>query len=309
MDQPIDRRAAFKAALAVGLAGTGGAASAASEPSPTPVAAPSRGRLTLDMVQPNPGQPPPQTAYLDPAFLRARSYGAVVIEHAIEGTATFDAYDPGLIPKDSDEARLAGRLRGEIAARIAAAKSQGLAAYAWVQYLVLPKRLLARHGAAMVDAAGRIDLARPATQAVVAAFTRELLFTFPNLDGLVVRTGEIYLQDLPYHAARVAAPGAGAEDAIQAATAIIHGEQSHLALLSVLRQEVCVAAGRRLIYRTWDFGDNFHNNVRYYLGVTDRIEPPSIRPWAGGAILRSSRPSASWRPMARAPIPIMSPAA
>jgi hypothetical protein len=265
----LDRRDAFKAALVAGLGGAGLAVPAAAAPA-------RRALVTLDMVQPNPGAPDPRTAYLDPAFLRARGYGAMVIEHAIEGVATFAAFDPGLIAADSDEGRLAARLKTEIAARIARAKGQGLSVHAWIQYLVLPKRLLAKHGASLVDAAGRIDLERPATQAVTAAFTREILQALPDLDGLVVRTGEVYLQDLPYHATHVGA--AGADSAIQGATAIIHGERSHRALIGLLRQTVCVEAGRELTYRTWDFGDNFHNNTQYYLGVTDQIAPhPKLR--------------------------------
>jgi hypothetical protein len=266
----IDRRGAFKATL---FAGLGGAAALAQAPA-AQASAPRRTLALMDMVHANPGVAPPHTAYLDPAFLRARGYGAVVVEQAIEGVATFGAYDPGLIPKDSDEARLAAKLKSEIGARIADAKRAGLSVYAWVQYVVLPKRLLAKHGAKLVDPAGRIDVRLPATQAVLRAFTLEILQTFPDLDGLVVRTGEIYLQDLPYHAARVpSATALHAESQIQAGTAITHGEESHRALLTLLREVVCVGSDRTVMYRTWDFGDNFHNNPRYYLGVTDRIAP------------------------------------
>jgi hypothetical protein len=268
----MDRREALKAALAAGLGG----ASALAESPAAEASASSRPLALMDMVHANPGAAPPHTAYLDPAFLRARGYGAVVVEQAIEGVATFSAYDRGLIPDDSDEARLAAKLKAEIGARITTAKQAGLLVYAWVQYVVLPKRLLAKHGAKLVDAVGRIDVRLPATQAVLRAFTREILQTFPDLDGLVVRTGEIYLQDLPYHAARVpSATGPHAESQIQAGTAIIHGEESHRALLNLLREVVCVGANRSVIYRTWDFGDNFHNNPRYYLGVTDQIAPHS----------------------------------
>jgi hypothetical protein len=271
----IDRRDAFKAAL---FAGLGGAAALAGAPN-AKASASRRALALMDMVHANPGAAPPPTAYLDPAFLRARGYGAVVIEQAIEGVATFGAYDPGLIPEDSDEARLAAKRKAEIGARIAEAKRAGLRVYAWVQYVVLPKRLLAKHGAKLVDPAGRIDVRLPATQAVLRAFTLEILTTFPDLDGLVVRTGEIYLQDLPYHAARVpSATAPDAESQIQAGTAINHGEESHRALLNLLREVVCMAEDRTVIYRTWDFGDNFHNNPRYYLGVTDQIAAhPKLR--------------------------------
>jgi hypothetical protein len=267
----IDRREALTAALFAGLGGVAAMAGAA----PTAEAStPRRALALMDMVHANPGAAPPHTAYLDPAFLRQRGYGAVVIEGGIEGVATFGDYDPGLITQDSEEGRFAAKLKAAIGARIAAAKRAGLKVDAWVQYVVLPKRLLAKHGAKLVDPAGRIDVRLPATQAVLRAFTLEILHAFPDLDGLVVRTGEIYLQDLPYHAAQVASATAPqAESQIQAGTAISHGEESHRALLTLLREVVCVAAAKEVIYRTWDFGDNFHNNPRYYLGVADQIAP------------------------------------
>jgi hypothetical protein len=40
-----------------------------------------------------------------------------------------------------------------------------------------------------------------------------------------------------------------------------------------LRDEACVQRNKMVIYRTWDFGYNFHVNPQYYLKVTDAIEP------------------------------------
>lgn len=237
-------------------------------------AAPGGNRLlTMDLVYANPGGEDPETSYLDPRFLVRRGYDATVIEHAIEGTVLFQAYDPGLFPDSSDEAILATKRRAEISQRIRLSKASGLKVFAWVQYLALPRRLLERHGARMVDSSGRVDVRLPATQEIVRAFTAEIFAHFPQLDGMIVRTGEIYLHDLPYHGVQPPSGADATEDPIQGGTAITHGEQSHRALLTVLRDEVCVKANKALFYRTWDFGNNFHNNPKYYLNVTDSIAP------------------------------------
>jgi hypothetical protein len=138
-----------------------------------------------------------------------------------------------------------------------------------MQFIVLPKAVVARYKNEICDEQGRIDLQRPMTEKLVRAQVAELFDRCPSLDGIVVRTGEIYLHDTPYHAASANED----ESLIQANTAILHGPDSHIALLKILRDEVCVKRGKMVFYRTWDFGDNFHVNPKYYLKVTDAIEP------------------------------------
>ena len=53
----------------------------------------------------------------------------------------------------------------------------------------------------------------------------ELFEIFPHLDGLVIRTGETYLNDVPYHT------GNGP---------ITNRISSHVKLINLLRDEVCV---------------------------------------------------------------------
>jgi hypothetical protein len=150
-----------------------------------------------------------------------------------------------------------------------------------MQVLVLPKAVIAKYRSEIVDDRGRIDLALPKTQELFRVQLREIFQRLPDLDGLVIRTGEIYLQDLPYHAATVGGGGA-----TQGGTAILHGPQSHIDILNILREEVASKLNRVVVYRTWDFGYNFHTNPTYYLQVTNAIEPHpnllfSIRHQAG----------------------------
>jgi hypothetical protein len=228
--------------------------------------------LLLDMAMPNPGQPLPDSAYLDPQTLHQRGFNGQVLYSTIEGVPQFAASAPGAIASGSPEAQWANSTADALAARIDAAKQQGILVLAWMQCLVFPKAIVARFASEICDHRNRIDIARPRTQALLREQVAEIFARLPHLDGLVIRTGEIYLYGMPYHTAT--APKATEDHSLrQSSTAILNGEQSHKTLLEVLRSEVCERHNKHLVYRTWDFGNNFHTNPRYYLAVTDAIAP------------------------------------
>jgi len=102
----------------------------------------------------------------------------------------------------------------------------------------------------------RIDIHKPFTQKVIRTQIAELFTRFPDLGGLVVRWGETYLVDTPYHTG---------------GNPIIHGVDSQVLLINLLRDEVCVKRNKQLFYRTW--GAHFHYDPDYYLKVTDQIQP------------------------------------
>jgi hypothetical protein len=226
-------------------------------------------RFVMDMVHDNPGEPLQPTSFRDPRKLADWGYNGQVLMAEADACETFDAIDPAILPK-GDKARVWIEQREKSLEQLAEkAHAANIKAYAWMQFIVLPKAIVARYKDELCDAQGRIDLQRPMTEELVRAQLAELFDRCPSLDGIVVRTGEIYLQDSPFHAASANAN----ESKMQSSTAIIHGPQSHIALLKILRDEVCVKRGKMVFYRTWDFGNNFHVNPKYYLKVTDAIEP------------------------------------
>jgi hypothetical protein len=105
------------------------------------------------------------------------------------------------------------------------------------------------------------DINRPLTQKLIRIQLAELFSTFPELDGLVIRFGETYLFDTPFHAGGNPVSAGGKA-----------GIEGHVKLINILRDEVCVRRNKKLFYRTWDFGF-FHTNPDVYLKITDRIEP------------------------------------
>jgi hypothetical protein len=89
----LNRRDAFRNPMATGL-GISAAPKVAAGARRARSASPQV--ETLDIVHADPGEPAPDTRYLDPAFLARRRCAAIVIEHAIEGVPLLTAYDPTL---------------------------------------------------------------------------------------------------------------------------------------------------------------------------------------------------------------------
>jgi hypothetical protein len=223
----------------------------------------------LDMSHKNPGEAAPVTAFLDPQFLAARGYNGQVIG-SIGGIQTFDDLAPGLLPAGSPERVWAERQAADLRDKVKAAHAAGLRCYAGTDMILLPKKLIGKFAGDICDAQGRIDISRPKTQEILRALLAESFRRVPDLDGIVVRTGEVYLEDYPYHAASRNFTGGKR----LGASAILHGPASHIELLRILREEVCVKLNKVVIYRTWSFGpDSFHENTNYYLKVTGTIAP------------------------------------
>lgn len=221
------------------------------------------------MVHIAPGESAPHTAFLDPHTLAELGYDGQVVLSVIEGVPTFDRLSVSPLPKNSAERAWANHVADHLDSQIEAAHAAGLRCLAWMQLVVFPIPVVQAYKSDICDAQGRIDVTLPMAQKLLRIQLGEIFDRFPRLDGLVIRTGEVYLHDLPFHASTAATE----QQKMQGATAILHGEQSHLALLRILREEVCVARGRSIYYRTWDFGNNFHSNPAYYLRVTENVAP------------------------------------
>ena len=87
---------------------------------------------------------------------------------------------------------------------------------------------------------------------------------FPEIDGFIIRVGETYLHDTPYHI------GNGA---------VKYGEKEKekaqfVKLIEFLKEEVSIKHQKKLFFRTWDcFPDRFHADREYYLDIVNKIEP------------------------------------
>lgn len=224
-------------------------------------------RYCFDMIHHNPGEAPFDTAFSDPGHLSDYGFNGQAFKH-INTVATLESVAPGVFPASEEERDWLDAFTADRVEEIRAAKAAGLDVYYHIDLFVLPKRIVEHFREEICDPeTGRISLLRPKTLELHAALFEEIFFRFPEIDGLIMRVGETYLFDTPFHT------GNGAihyTEALSAATKQEHFKR----LLHFLREEICVKHERKLIHRTWDTWPNrFHANRDFYLAVTDAIEP------------------------------------
>ena len=213
----------------------------------------------LDMVHNNPGEPLTKTFFNSSEYLKENGYNGKVLNDFTFAHAaiTFKKLNPNIFPEGSKELEWVKKAADQVRQNIKEAHNAGLRVYYFTDIIVLPKKLVDLYRNEICDANGKISFERTKTIEIHKIMLDELFETFPELDGLVIRTGETYLNNVPYHTGN---------------NPITNGEVSHVKLLNLLREEVCVKFNKKIFYRTWSFG-GMHDSVTYYLNVTNKIEP------------------------------------
>lgn len=216
--------------------------------------------FVLDMVHHNPGEPLTQTSFTNPQKLRSYGYNGQVINDFVFAHAalTFDKLDKRIFPEGSKEREWVKQAAEKVRSNIRLAKQAGLKVYYFTDIVVLPKKLVELYRDEICDEQGRITFDKPKTLEIHRLMFDELFETFPDLDGLIIRTGETYLNNVPYHT--------GGDP-------ITHQEESHIKIIKFLREEVAVKHNKMVFYRTWHPRGLFHVDPAYYLKVTNAIEP------------------------------------
>lgn len=213
----------------------------------------------LDMVHNNPGEPLTNSVFNDPKFLANNQFtGQVINDFTFAHAAvTFDKLNHDIFPKGSKERLWVENAAYKVQENIRKAHEAKIKVYYFTDIIVLPKKLVELYKSEICDANGKISFERPKTIEIHRIMLNELFDTFPDLDGLVIRTGETYLNNVPYHT------GNGP---------ITNGEESHVKLINLLLEEVCIKRNKKIFYRTWSFG-GIHEDPKYYVNVTNRIQP------------------------------------
>lgn len=210
--------------------------------------------LVLDMVHHNPGEKPYDTQYNDPAFIKDMGYNGKVY-FLFESPAlaiSWESVDADILPKGSDDRKWVDEKAAQIKKMYAASKAQGMDVYAMSDLVLFPKRLIEKYN--MEETFG--DPNNPLTAKFIRAQIKEIFTQFPAMDGLVVRIGETYLHDAPFHKGSIL-------DRQNADNTIIP-------LMKILREEICVKLNKKLIFRTWR---SFDVKMDTYMKVNDAIEP------------------------------------
>ena len=215
-------------------------------PSPLP--------LILDMVHHNPGGERYKSAFNLPEYLKQSGFNGKVyyLFDSPMLAINWDSVDPKICPKGSEYRKWVEKKAADLHAKFAACKKSGIKVYAMSDLILLPKTLVDMKN--LKDVLG--DPTNPKTEKYLRLALGQVFRDFPNFDGLVVRIGETYLQDAPYFYGKIDKK--------------TDPEKTIIPLLKILRDEVCVKAGKTLIFRTWL---SFDTKLKSYMYVSNAIEP------------------------------------
>lgn len=210
-------------------------------------------KYTMDMVHHNPGEVRFVTNYDKPERIKdAGAKGKVffLFDSGVLGV-NWASFDSTAIPLGSADRAWIDTKATEITQRYNAAKAAGLDVYCMSDLLLFPKKLLEKYGMTTRFK----DINDTLTQRLLREEIRMMFRDFPQLDGIVVRIGETYMQDAPYHS--------GGINNKTSSTVIIP-------LMQILREEVCVKLNKRVFFRTWW---SFDTNQTTYNEVSNAVEP------------------------------------
>jgi hypothetical protein len=215
--------------------------------------------ILMNMVHHNPGEAMTQTKYLDDHFLKSEGYNAKVyfLFEAAQFGIDWQKFDPAIFPAGDTTRHWVNNKARVLDSEYTATKKAGLKVYCMIDMIVLPAALVKKYKDSICDEKGRIDISKAFTEKCVRSLLNQMFDRFPQLDGLVVRTGETYLNDAPFYKGN---------------NPLIHGLQDHVTLLKILRDEVCVKRNKEIFYRTWDAGQ-LHSLPKDYLEVSNQVEP------------------------------------
>lgn len=161
--------------------------------------------LILDMVHHNPGEPLYKSAYEDPAVIKKMGYNGKVYFLFDSPTLAinWESVDPDILPQGSEERTWVDDKAARIHAQQKSCKDAGILPFAQADLILFPKRLIEKYGIQKTFG----DVSQPLTQKLLRAQIAEIFEQFPLTEGLVVRIGETYLQDAPYHEGHIRGKG------------------------------------------------------------------------------------------------------
>lgn len=157
--------------------------------------------LILDMVHHNPGEEPYNSAYNDPAVIKDMGFNGKVyaLFESPSLAINWESVDPDILPKGSVERQWVDEKAAQLRKMHVDCREQNIDVYAMSDLILFPKRLIQKYG--IEETFG--DPKDPQTEKFLRAQVDEIFEQFPDLDGLVVRIGETYLHDAPYHKGKI----------------------------------------------------------------------------------------------------------
>ena len=212
------------------------------------------GSLILDSGGHNPGEPLSFPTNEAPSVIKEIAYKGKI--YSLFDSPFFgidwQTMDPDIFPKGSPGRDWVDQKAARIDAQYAACKAAGIKVYAMGDLIVFPRALVQKYKMEKTFT----DPTHPLTDKFLRAMIGQMFDRFPNIDGIVLRIGEIYMQGAPFHRGGIA----NKKDA----------QKTIIPLMQLLREEVCVKRNKQLIFRSWM---SFDTDLSTYMEISNAIEP------------------------------------
>ncbi len=211
-------------------------------------------KLILDMVHHNPGEARYVSQYLKPTVLAEMGFNGKVffLFDSPSLAITWESVDPEIFPPGSEGRKWVDAKAASLREDFRKCREAGVDAYAMGDLVLFPKSLIERFG--IEETFG--DPQHPKTAELLRLMVDQIFTEFPDFSGLVVRIGETYLEDAPHHKGSIL----NKTDA----------EKTIIPLIQLLREEICVKRGKKLLFRTWLA---FDRDLEKYRTISAAIEP------------------------------------
>jgi len=208
----------------------------------------------MDMVHNNPGDAMYVSKFNDPKILNKMGYNSksYFLFDSPMLAINWDGLDPNILPKGSADRAWVEKKAHRLDSLYTNCKKHGIDVYAMSDLVLFPKRLIEKYGIERTFGNPLDTL----TERLLRFQIHQMFVQFPQMDGIVVRIGETYLEDAPYHKGNI-------QDKYNADKCIIP-------LMNILRDEICVKLNKKLIFRTWWV---FDTDIKKYEYITNTIEP------------------------------------
>lgn len=210
--------------------------------------------IRMDMVHNNPGEPLYESEFNKPEVLKSMGYNSkcYFLFDSPTLAISWDKFDKDILPPGTPDREWVDRKAARLHALFNGCKKEGLDIYAMSDLILLPKRLVSKYHIEKTFGNPLDTL----TQRILRYQLHEFFTEFPQMDGIVVRIGETYLEDAPYHIGNI-------QNKADADKCIIP-------LINLLREEVCVKLNKKVIFRTWWAFDTDEKKYEY---ISSRVEP------------------------------------
>lgn len=218
--------------------------------------------LIIDQVQHNPGEAMTQTSFMDPDKLADFGYdGQVLTDYVfVQTLITWDDFDNRIFPKGSEGRAWVEEKAAAFDQRMKAAHDAGIKFLCQPDVFAFPKTLIELYKDEITDEHGQISFKKEKTWEIYRYMIDAVFERFRELDGLVIRTGETYLTNIPFHSGNGPFHGLKGDERNQIQTRFI----------KMMREEIAEKRDKILVYRTWGY---MHTSPEHYLAVTNQVAP------------------------------------